>query len=716
MNEKMGTLKKRNPVNKIPGAESGIDIKKTICSICNPMSHCGIDAYVKDGRVIKVEGTRENPHSRGTLCAKGAANRQYIYHPDRIGTPLKRTGARGSGKFESISWEAALDEIAERLLKIKDETGPESVAFFVGFSKWMRPFVKRLAHSYGSPNYCTESSTCATAVKIASVLNYGAFYLPDLQHAKCLLVWSTNPFYSNTSTIRRLLAARERGMRIIEVGPLLTPLTAHADIHLRLRPGTSGALALGMARIIIEEGLFSHDFVHRWSLGFDEYRQYVSDYTPEKVEAITRVPAALLVKAARLYATTKPAALISGMSPTVHHTNGLQNHRAIAALIGLTGNFDEKGGNYCLPPGWLNQPSGVLTRSAEFEQSRPYAEMAPRIGQDKYPVWCELEAQAQAMELPFQIESAQPYPIKAMIGFGFNHRMWPASDFMAEKIQKLDFLVQVELFMTDTARMSDIILPACSSFERSELKIYPYPTRYAIWTQPAIDPLGQARSDVDVICDLARRIAPDDQLLGAGHETCLDWILEPSGLSIAELSKYPAGKSLDTIFYPPYRKYKKNGFHTPSGKMEFASGRLREAGLDALPTYREPKYSPVSTPKMFKDYPLILTTGARLPLTIHSRTYRLPWIKRLRPDHLVDMNPKDARERDIGQGDPVYIATQRSRIPARANLTEVVAPGVVNVAHGNPAADVNLLIEPDYLDPVSGFPGFKSLLCEVKKG
>ena len=305
----------QRPRAKVPGADSGIEIRPTICAICNPNSHCGIDAYVKDGTVIKVEGNKNNPHSGGTLCAKGAASRQYIYHKDRLRTPLLRKGKKGSGEFEPVSWEEALDVIAQRLLKIKEKSGPETVVFYVGYTKWMRPFVKRLAHSFGSPNYCTESSTCYGSTKVAAQLNYGYFGRPDLANAKCLLVWSSNPFYSNTSTVRRLLDARERGLKIIEVGPLLTPMSAHADIHLRMRPGTSGALAHGIAHVIIEEGIFDHNFVENWVTGFEQYRTYVQAFTPEKTEAITGVPADLIRKAARLYATTKPASLMVSASP-----------------------------------------------------------------------------------------------------------------------------------------------------------------------------------------------------------------------------------------------------------------------------------------------------------------------------------------------------------------------------------------------------------------
>jgi len=548
---------------------------------------------------------------------------------------------------------------------------------------------------------------------MAAKLNYGYYGPPDIPNAKCLLVWSTNPFHSNTPTVRRLLDARERGLKIIEVGPLLTPMTKHADIHLRIRPGTSGALALGMAHVIIEEGLYDREFVANFTQGFEEYRNYVREFTPVATMDITGVSADLIVSAARLYAKTKPAAMMNSASPTVHHTNGLQNHRALIALVGLTGNFDAMGGNYVAPPTWLYVAAGLPSREFEFEQSRPWAEMAPRIGQDRYPVWCRLVEEAQAMHLPFQIQTGKPYPIRAVVGFGMRYRMWPGSDFMLENLKKLDFLVNVDLFMTETAKLSDVVLPACSSFERSELKFWV--GNYVMWTQPVIEPLWQSRSDADIIFDLGRRIAPDDELMQKGYEASIDWVLEPSKLTLAELKKHPGGMLLKNAKMPPYRKYEKNGFPTPSGKMEFSSTILKEAGLDPLPTYREPELSPRSTPEVAEKFPLILTTGARLPMYQHSRTFRLGWTRGLRQDASLDMNPLDAEARGIKADVWVLLSTPRGSVKARANLTEIVAPGVVNIYHAWPEVDINTLVEPDYLDPISGFPGFKSLLCEVKK-
>ena len=698
---------------KVPGSDTGIEIRKSICSICNPHSHCGIDAYVKDGVIVKVEGTKENPHSEGALCAKGNANRQYVYHKDRIRTPLVRKGDRGSGHFVPLSWSDALDLIASRLAQIKEELGPESIIFFCGFPKWMRVFVKRLALGFGSPNYCTESSVCHRATFLANGLTYGALGRPDISRSKCLLVWSGNPFYSNITLVHEILPAREKGLKIIDVGPLITPLTAHADIHLRIRPGTSGALALGMAHVIIEEGLYDREFVENYTLGFEEYRSYVSRFPPQVTEEITGVPSERIITAARLYASAKPACMLNSANATTHHTNGLQNHRALTCLVGLTGNFDVEGGNPLVRPAYGNVPNGLVTRDSEFEQPRPWSELPPRIGQDRYPAWSRIVPEGQALHLPFQIQSGDPYPLRAMLAFGLNHRMWPGSDFMEASLGKLDFIVDVDIFMTDSAKLADLVLPACSSLERSELKFYQ--EQYAIWTQPAISPLWESRSDADIIFELAKRMVPDDHLMRQGYEACIDWILEPTKLTVAELKKHPGGYAVKNITMPPYRKYRTMGFATPSKKMEFTSTILAEEGQDALPVYHEPKLSPRSTPDVAKNFPLILTTGARLPMFVHSRTFRLGWMRSLRRDPMVDINPKDAEERNISQDDWVALSTPRGSIKVRANLTEIVAPGVVNVYHDYPEADVNLLVEPDYLDPISGYAGFKSLLCQVQR-
>jgi len=704
---------------KIPVPDTGIEVRKSICTICDPTTQCGLDLYVKDGKIIKVEGSKENPYSTGTLCSKGAANRQYIYSEDRLKTPLRRTGPKGSGKFEPISWDEALDTIAGRCNEIKEQNGPESVAFFAGYTKYFRPYLKRLAHSFGSPNYLTESSTCHQATAMAQRLTFGLPGGPDLKSAQCLLVWSANPFHANPGNGRAILRGKERGMKLIVVDPRETPTTALADIHLQVKPGTDGALALAMANVIINGKLYDQDFVANYSYGFEDYREYVQQFTPEKGEELTGVPADKIRRAAQIYASIKPAAIMPSASPVVHHTNGVQNYRAVFALAGLTGNYDIVGGNFVVPPSFIHIPGLIPTREHEFIQCRPWSEMPSRIGIDRFPVWGDIiDEEAQAMHLPSQIRSGEPYPVKALMGFGMNYRMWPDSNGLIESVEKLDFFVNVDIFMTDTCKYADIVLPACTSVERSELRCYPM--GYIIFTQPAIPCLYDSRSDVEIIYELAARLGLDDPLFKAGYEASVDWILEPSGITVTELKKHPGGMFVPSPMKLPEKKYLKSGFRTPSGKMEFKSKVLEKykgrPGFEALPVYRPPKYSKESTPELAGKYSFILNTGSRLPMYVHTRTFRLSWTKSLRPNHpAADINPSDAAGLGIKQDDAIRISTPKDEIVVRANLTQMVQPGVIHMYHGHSEADVNVLFESDYLDPLSGFPGFKSALCKVER-
>lgn len=689
-----------------------IRIRKSICTICDPQSQCGLDLHVRDGEIIKVEGSRENPHNAGTLCSKGAATRQYVYSEERLKTPLRRIGPRGSGQFEAIGWDEALDTIAARLTQIKAADGPQSVAFFAGYPKWMRPYLKRLAHSFGSPNFLTESSTCAMAMIMAQKLN-GTPGGPDMMHSSCLLIWSSNPFYSNTSKARQLMAAREKGVKIITVDPRVTPLATMSDLHLQLRPGTDGALALSMAHVILSEGLHDEAFIRDHTHGFSAYEKLVQKYTPEVGEAITGVAAEKIRAAARLYAVSKPASLMPYSAAVVHHTNGVQNYRAVFALIVLTGNYDIRGGNMNIPPSYLYVSAGFTSRMAEFSSPRPWSDMPPRIGEERFPVWSRLIPEAQAMHLPAQIASGKPYPVKGLVAFGMNHRMWPDGPGLLQQLEKLDFIVDIDLFSTDTSRWADIVLPACSSVERSELRCYPQ--NYVFLSQPAIEPLHESRSDVAIICDLAKRLQLNDPLLEAGYEACLDWILEPSGLTVEELKRHPAGMPVPNPQPVKEKKYLEKGFPTPSGKVEFDSLLLQQYGYPGLPLYLPPGMSAASTPEIARDYPLVLNTGSRLPMFVHSRTFRLSWTRSLRPEPAVDMHPGDGEKLGVGQGDTVRLSTPKGAIVVQANLTLMVQPGVVHMYHAYPDADVNTLIAADYLDPISGYPGFRSLLCRIEK-
>lgn len=709
----MDELKLREK-GKVPGPETGIEVRKSICTICDPMTQCCLDLFVKNGEIIRVEGSKEAPHSHGTLCAKGAATRQYVYSEERVKTPLRRVGERGEGAFERISWDEALDEIADRLNAIKAEHGAESVIFFAGYPKHFRAFLQRLSIDFGSPNYCTESSTCSTATIMAQKLTYGAPAAADMKTSRCCMLWACNPAAAKTLNMKSINRRRAEGMKLVVVDPRVTYMASRCDIHLQLRPGTDGALALAMANVIISENLYDRAFVAEWTHGFDRFAELAAEMTPERAERITGVDAALIREAARLYATSKPASILTSAAPVVHHTNGVQNYRAVFCLIGLTGNIDIHGGNMMNPPSVVHMVGGFPSREGAFTRASELDTLPERIGGTRFPVWNRLVTQAQACDIPRQIETQQPYPLKAAFCMGLNYRMFPDSQGFLEALCKLDFIVDVDLFLTDSAKYADIVLPACSSVERSELRCWP--AGYVMLSQPAIEPVGEARSDFDIICELSKRLGLDDALLESGFEACIDWMLEPSELTVEELKKHPGGMWVPNPQFAPERKYLTRGFATPSGKLEFASEVLAQTegeGLEELPSYREPVLSPASAPEIAAEYPLVLSIGARKPMFQHSRMFRVPWIRQFAPEPTCDINPADAARARIAERDAVVISTPHGSVRVTAHLTSTVREGDVHLYHDWPEANGNDLMAGDYLDPISGFPGYRSMLCRI---
>jgi len=467
-----------------------------------------------------------------------------------------------------------------------------------------------------------------------------------------------------------------------------------------------------MIKVLIDENLYHGPFVERWTVGFNELCDYLEEHPLEWAEEMTGVPKEKIREAARLYGMTKPASLMTSASPTTHHINGFQNHRAVVLLPGLTGNFDIPGGNFAEPHTYIHTWSGAPTNEEEVRLVKKLKDLPPRVGEDRFPVWCRYyDPEGQSMAIPFQIHSGKPYPLKAFLGFGANYRMWPGSDFFKESLLKLDFLVNADIFFTDTCEFMDLVLPAATSFERSEIKHWN--SKYVMLTSPVINPVGESRSDFDILCGIAKHLGMGELFWNGDLDAAVDEIMAPSGYTAAELRKYPGGTFVKNPLKPGYRKYEKKGFPTPSGKMEIASSVLKEAGFDAIPIYKAPQYSDPALNS--SSYPLVLNTGSRLPMFIHSEMHNVPWCQELRKDPMLDMNPSDASARGIIQYDWIWLQTPRAKIRVKANLTETVLPGVVHIFHGVQEANVNLLIEPDYLDPISGFPGFKSVGCQVTR-
>lgn len=691
--------------------------KRTICDICCPSFHCGIDAYVKDGQLVKIEGTAEHPQNHGLLCAKGLAARQYVYRKDRIRTPLLRMGERGRGEFRPISWGEAYERIAERLLAIREESGPEAVTFFSGYTKWYRPWLHRLANQFGTPNYMTESGSCMFSTFLQWLTVTGnVMSAPDVDHAGVFLGWAYNPYYSRNLAAAGVEAAKKRGMKVIIVDSRITPASIRlSDLHLRPHPGTDGALALGLAHELIENGWYDREYVSKYVYGFAEYAAYVKEFTPERVERLTGVSAEQVRSAAELIGGHLPLAINESAAPIAHHRNGFQNYRAIMALSAITGSFDRTGGQIPIQFSYNYQAAGFATREKEFVGKVKTRPGFSPVGGEKYPLWHALIDEAQFTDLARQIREKKPYPLRAVVGFGLNHRIAPGSDRLAEALKTLDFLVDVDLFLTDTAKLCDIVLPACTSFERSELKAWS--GGYLTVTQPVIEPLYQSKPDIRIICELARKMGLADELLTAGPEACIRYLISDLPVSYEELRAAELPVKVPGAGNCKPGKMLAEGFPTASGKFELYSleiAKIREqypdCSLDCLPVYREPICAAEQ-----EKYPFTLCSGPRIPGALHSRLHGVPWARSLRPDATADLNPADAEALSVQQGDEIEVYTALGCISLKANLTYMVDPGTVYIYHGYPEADVNTLLDPENVDPYSGFPAFRSSRAGIRK-
>lgn len=697
---------------KIPGADTGITVRHSICDICSPGMHCGVDAYVKDGVIVKVEGTCGHPINDGKLCTKGLSNRGYIYREDRIRTPLRRVGERGEGRFEPITWEEAYAEIGKGLNQIKAQYGPEAVAFYSGYSKWYRQTLRRFAYSFGSPNYGCESSACYTAAFMAWKVAAGEQGRPDMANSDLFLGWAYNPFYSNYMGAKKAMELKEKGLKFLIVDTRRTPATEKlADLFLQPRSGTDGALALAIANVLIERGWTDNDFIEKYVYGFEDFAAYVKGFNESNIETLTDVPYSQVVAAAELIHQNRRISFYESSAPLTHHRNGLQNYRACISLLAITGNFDRPGGQCPEKHTYMHVGCGFDLCEEEFMYERRPKNAKDPIGAPRFPLWNALEGEMQAMDLPRQIHSGAPYPVKGVFALGMNARMWPDSGAMFKALKELDFFVDTDLFMTDTARHADIVLPACSSFERGEFK--PYPGGVAFYTNPVIAPLYDSKSDVDILCELAKSMHLGDKLLEAGYEACIGSIIRNLDVTVADLKKAELPIKVAEVHEAAPLEHAEQGLPTPTGKFELKSALIEqhpEWGLDALPTYREPMDAADE-----REYPFIFTSGSRIPNAIHSRLHKVPTVRELRKEPTADMNKADCAALGVREGDSIVISTARAAITVKVHPTETVPAGLVNLYHGYSEADANSLLDGDHLDPYSGFPAYRSTRCAVRK-
>ncbi len=711
-----------------------ITIKKSVCSICS--DSCGVDVWIKDGIIDKIEPSKGDPLSRGQLCVRGYAGRDYTYRPDRLKTPLKRVGKRGEGKFVPITWEEAYTEIAQKLLQARREYTADSVVFFSGFSKWYRPLLHRMAHSFGTLNYGSEASSCYESYVMSSELSAGVIAKADMINSELLIGWGYNPFHSTNFQGLKLDEFKQQGGKLLVIDPRCTPTASMADLHLRPISGTDGALACFFANHMIQQDKIDREYIARYVYGFEAYKEYVSGFTASKTSEITKIPEERLLQAAEMIESVSRFSIELSYTALMHHSNGTSNARAVMALSVLSGNFDRKGGN--LPKehslNSLNNP--CIAWKKFMDETRPLCEDGSgylnslvwknknpdfifegrktakrKIGSDRFPVWSDIVDECQMMDFARTVLEEKPYPVKALFAVGLNYRMFLENKRFLEAIKKLDFYVDVDLFMTGAARYADIVLPACSAFERSELIEH---KSYINYVTPAIPPLYDSKSDADILCELASYLELDDPLLCSGYETICEHVLAGTGLTLEELKASPI-----PVKIPGSKPYEagsllKHGFCTPTGKYEIYSTIIEkfQKSHDLEPL---PKYVPSVETKNQAEYPFILTSGGRIPSEFHSRLQDLKTTKYLNPFEKADVHPLDAQRLGIKQEDEISIETPVGAIQLKANLTYIAREGVVFVYQDYKKADVNSIISGEHLDPYSGYPSYRSNRCRIRK-
>ena len=678
---------------------------KTFCArLCG--GTCGILVNVRGGKITRVKGDPDCLN-KGHICPKGRALPELLYHPNRLTFPLKRVGEKGEGKWQKISTDEALDSIAHKLQKTIQQFGAESILLYEGAQRGLeRDFIQRFARVLGTPNTVSVDNVCHEARTMAARYTYGRRAYPDYDHPpKCLIVWGRNSLQTGgDGAPARLGPAFDKGTRFIVIDPRKISLASRADVWLKPRPGSDGLLALGMLNVIINEGLYDEDFVKKWTIGLEQLQDFLAAYPLDEVAQRTWVPKSQIEQAARMFATTKPAAVQWG-NALDQTSNAFQTCRAIAILEAITGNLD-------IPGGGIFPGTFALLDDADLLKS-------------KRPVGSRFKLAAQANIVPSQESSRaileeKPYPLKAGMIFGSNPLLtYPNANETYKALDKLDFLTVAELFMTPTTELAEIILPVAANLEYDTLIWH---GDYHAAHPKIINPPGECLADFQWMGQIAKRMG-HEEYSWEDEIAVMDTLLQPTGLTFKELARmriYCAKTQ--------YRKHEDQGFQTRSGKVELFSSQLQEMDIDPLPTFYEPPQTPFGSPELAEEYPLVLTS-CKSPFFFHASHRNIPSLRKLSPEPSVELNPETATKLGLSQGDFVTIETPRGRIKQKLELNANLDPRVVIVAYGwwfperGPSnlygwreANLNLLTDssPPY-DPAMGTPNLRGLMCKVYK-
>ena len=686
---------------------------RTICFDCH--SRCGVLLEVEDGKIVGVKGDKDHPISHGYMCPKGRACMEIIYHPERLTKPLIRIGEKGEGKFEEVSWDKALDVIAKKLLETREKWGAESVVMGQGTTRGMPPWIYRFMGLFGTPNFISAGHMSGAPIALASALTAGCSLAdPDYANSKCILLWAHNPKNSYPGIYNYFLRkGLKEGAKLIVVDPRGTSYARKADHWLQVRPGTDVALILCFINIIIENELYDKDFVEKWTEGFDQLKECASEFTLDRVSEITWLSPEEIKAAAVTYATTKPAALGPGMGGCCQNINSFDFARTLTILAAITGNLDVKGGN-------VNPVAPTLRRSCygsdySIERTIAKEQFTKKIGSKKFP---GLKFLPPTPELIWDaILKEDPYPIKFMGLFATNPMCAYANSKQVKKaFEALEFLFSVDYFHTPTTRMADVVLPAAHWTERDDVEDLMM-KGHVFCQVKAVEPVSECRCEKEILIDLAKRIGLEGYWKTLKES--LDYRLEPIGMTFEEFKK--VGKYSLPMEYKSYEKRGK--FYTPSGKVGLCPKYFEEWNLNPIPVYREPPESPISTPDLWKKYPLVLTTGRRILSYYHSSLRNIPSLRKNVPDPELEIHPDTCKSLGVKDGEWVHLVTQRGKVEVKVKYFEHTNPKVVHTPHGFwygredgwEKININQITDNGPKDPITASVSTKALLCRVEK-
>jgi len=671
----------------------------TLCEMC--VWRCGVLAKVRDGKVVKLDGNQDHPHSNGKLCPRGQAGLMTTYDPDRVLTPLVRVGKRGEGKFRETSWEEALDIVAWNMLEIKKKYGPEAMIFSSTHNLSQVQF-ENLLQAYGSPNYGTQRSLCFNAMIVANQMTYG-MEEPGRSYegVKYIILTGRNlaEAISNSET-GSLINAIDKGAKLVYIDPRFTKTAAKAAEWLPIRPGTDLALHLAFINVIIGEKRYNKTFIEKYTVGFNELSASIGQYTPEWAAEKTGVPAETIRRIAQEFSEAAPYALAHNGWRTSNFVNSFQTERAITILNALVGNW----GVTHLPAG--GEESGALGKPPQPGYPRISALRLDGVPW-KYP-FVPLKL-GVFQELRNNILTDDPYAARGW----FISRQNPVQSIpdrrkTLQAFAKMDFIATVDVIMNDTSWFADVVLPEASYLERYD-PLMPIGGK-AFIRQPVIEPQGQAKSALWIFKQLGERLGLGDFFQYKDEEDYLNQQLAPTGITLEEARvkgyvELPEGEM---------EVYKWN---TPSGKIELKSSTLEKAGFSAVPAWEEPP-----APQSGEFY--LLTGKDARQTQFGTQNNRL--LKKFDDEPRIWMNAKSAAENGLAHADLVEVTSEVGKIQVHLEVTQAIRPDCVymtpgfghlsmglTTAYALGASDSDLHVT--YTDPISGGQALSQTFVTVRK-